>query len=168
MKPIAKDSMFYKEVTEDELEKINARLNSMDYETLKDPGMWVNLYTEDQFLFDIIFLYIVFLRMNLDPPSTTTGNKKGWILSTRRNFSPNNPIFTMDNLRVLLSMMHMVRNIRIGQDLQEMMVLKTWKSPYNCLVLVVPSGIGKSTLKKYLPKMMVSVKMVTTRPPRGI
>ena len=124
MKPIAKDSVFYKEVTEDELEKINARLNSMDYETLKDPGMWVNLYTEDQFLFDIIFLYIVFLRMNLDPPSTTTGNKKGWILSTRRNFSPNNPIFTMDNLRVLLSMMHMVRNIRIGQDLQEMMVLK--------------------------------------------
>ena len=89
--------------------------------------------------------------------------RRAGVYPTKRKFSPNNPIFNRITLKMMHTFVHMVSDVRMQQDLQEMSIQKSWKTPYNVIALVVvgPSGTGKSSLKEYLPNMFKSIKMVS-------
>ena len=156
------------EVSEDIIKEANDFLANLKDKDIENPIFWMNIYTKNPVLFDLLVIFLVSARMRIQPASCLQGNKKGLPINHFiRDLKPEDKFFTSSFLQVLSAIWLLIRNQPIRMDVKLMSLNRGWVKAYDVLALVGASGVGKSSFSKELPQSFTLVKMITTRQSRG-
>ena len=153
--------------TEDDVALIvktaNGFLDQAEKEEILNPLRWFQLFNNNKAVFDVIILGFFAARFHAQPATLVSGYNKGLdLMGYLKKINMDADIFKVDFINILKTMATMVTNDTIKQDIKKMKIKKI----YDVMIILGPSGVGKSSMMKNLPRNFQQVRIVTTREAR--